>query len=278
MAEQVISSSSRPAGRRPRAARQDRILVELRAEPSLRTSELALMLGVSHETIRRDLIDLDRRGLLRRTYGGAERPLRFEAPLSERLSMHVEARSAIGEQAAGMLVQGQVVMLSNGSTCWHAAKAIAARGLQITAITNDHAIAEALCNSVAAQIIMLGGRLHPVERYAWGPQAIEELTRYRANWAIIGTSGIDALGVHDIDDHAAGICRRMIRQAERVAILADRSKFDQPALACTARWSEVDLLITDFPPQGALATTLSACGVDVIQSCGLSASLTDPVP
>lgn len=266
MTDQILSPSSPPTGRRPRAARQDRILIKLRAQPSLRASELALMLDVSHETIRRDLIDLDRRGLLRRTYGGAERPLRFEAPLAERRSMHVEARSAIGEQAAGLLAPGQVVMLSSGSTCWHAARAIAAQGQQITAITNDHAVAEALCDSMVVQIITLGGRLHPVERYAWGPQAIEELIRYRANWAILGASGIDALGVHDIDDHTAGICRQMIRQAERVAVLADRSKFDQPALACIARWSEVDLLITDTPPEGALAATLSTCGVDVIPS------------
>lgn len=68
--------------KRPRAARQDRIMTELRALPSLRASQLAQMLGVSHETIRRDLIDLDQRGLLRRTYGGAERPLRVEAPIS----------------------------------------------------------------------------------------------------------------------------------------------------------------------------------------------------
>ncbi|KAA8606156.1 DeoR family transcriptional regulator, partial [Salipiger aestuarii] len=90
--------STRP--RRPRADRQDRILAELRAQPSLRASQLARMLGVSHETIRRDLIDLDRRGLLRRTYGGAERPLRFEAPIAERRTMHVGARERIGARAA----------------------------------------------------------------------------------------------------------------------------------------------------------------------------------
>ncbi|EIE51455.1 DeoR/GlpR family DNA-binding transcription regulator [Salipiger aestuarii] len=256
--------STRP--RRPRADRQDRILAELRAQPSLRASQLARMLGVSHETIRRDLIDLDRRGLLRRTYGGAERPLRFEAPIAERRTMHVGARERIGARAATLLAPGHVVMLGSGATCWHAARQIAAACPQITAITNDHAVAEALCGGASSQIIALGGRLHPGERYVWGPQAIEELTRYRANWAILGASGIDALGAHDIDDHAAGICRRMIRQARRVAILADHSKFDQPALARIADWADVDLLITDTAPEGPLALTLAASRVGVIQS------------
>ena len=88
--------------RRPRAVRQDCILTELRAQPSMRASELAQKLDVSHETIRRDIIDLDRRGLLRRTYGGAERPLRFEAPLAERRTMNVDARRRIGAEAAAM--------------------------------------------------------------------------------------------------------------------------------------------------------------------------------
>jgi DeoR/GlpR family transcriptional regulator of sugar metabolism len=261
MADHITSSQ-----RLSRAARQDRILTELRAQPSMRASELAQMLDVSHETIRRDLIDLDRRGLLRRTYGGAERPLRFEAPLAERRSMNVEARAAIGAEAAAQITPGQVVMIGNGSTCWHVARAISASGQQVTAITNDHSVAGALCDNPAAQIITLGGRLHPTERYAWGPQAIEELARYRANWAILGASGIDTLGVHDIDDHAAGICRRMIRQARHVAVLADRSKFDLPALARIAGWPEIDLLITDTPPEGPLAATLAAQGVRILCS------------
>ncbi|MBU2959977.1 DeoR/GlpR family DNA-binding transcription regulator [Citreicella sp. C3M06] len=262
MADQILSSP-----RRPRAARQDRILTKLRAQPALRASELAQILDVSHETIRRDLIDLDRRGLLRRTYGGAERPLRFEAPLAERRSMHVQARARIGSDAAAQITPGQVVMIGSGATCWHAARALAASGRQLTAITNDHPVAEALCDNPSAQIITLGGRLNPSERYASGPQAIEELTRYRANWAILGASGVDSLGVHDIDDLAAGICRHMIRQAQRVAIVADRSKFDRPALARIAGWSEVDLLVTDAAPDGALATTLAAHGVDVLHPC-----------
>ena len=80
MAEQTTTHAP---PRLRRACRQDRILAELHAQPALRASELSQMLEVSHETIRRDLIDLDRRGLLRRTYGGAQRSLRFEAPVGE---------------------------------------------------------------------------------------------------------------------------------------------------------------------------------------------------
>ncbi|WP_188792044.1 DeoR/GlpR family DNA-binding transcription regulator [Salipiger pallidus] len=261
MAEPNISSQ-----RRHRAARQDCILTELRAQPSMRASELAQKLDVSHETIRRDIIDLDRRGLLRRTYGGAERPLRIEAPLAERRTMHVNTRHRIGAEAAALVGPGEVVMIGSESTCWHMVRSLAAGAQQVTAITNYHSVAEALCDNPGAQIITLGGRLHPTERYAWGPQAIEELTRYRANWAMFGASGIDGSGVYDIDDHAAGICRRMFRQAGRVAVLADSSKFGMPALARIASWPEIDLLVVDTPPQGAIAATLSAQGVRILST------------
>ncbi|APX24378.1 MAG: DeoR/GlpR transcriptional regulator [Rhodobacteraceae bacterium] len=264
MAEQTTTHAP---PRLRRACRQDRILAELHAQPALRASELSQMLEVSHETIRRDLIDLDRRGLLRRTYGGAQRSLRFEAPVGERRFMHVDARERIGAEAAALARPGQVVMIGSGSTCWHAARRIATDCRAVTAITNDHAVAEALCGNDTIQIIMLGGRLHPGERYAWGPQAVEELTRYRADWAILGTSGIDGLGAHDIDDHAAGVLRRMIRQSRRVAILADRSKFGQAALARIAGWSEVDTVICDAPPDGPLAATLAGHGVDIRLPC-----------
>lgn len=259
-----MADHSPTIARRPRAARQDRILWQLRAQPSLRASELAQRLDVSHETIRRDLIDLDRRGLLRRTYGGAERPLRAEAPVTERRHMHVAARAAIAAEIAAHIAPGDVVMLGSGSTAWHAARAIAASARQLTAITNDHAVAEALCKGPQIQIVTLGGRLHPTERYAWGPQTIEELTRYRANWAILGASGVDGSGAYDIDVHAAGICRRMIGQARRVAILADRSKFDRPALALIATWAGVDILVTDSAPRGALGAGLAAGGARVV--------------
>ncbi|EAU46821.1 DeoR/GlpR family DNA-binding transcription regulator [Salipiger bermudensis] len=261
---EMLEKPPPPTLRRARVHRQDRILTELQAQPMLRASELAQMLDVSHETIRRDLIDLDRRGLLRRTYGGAERPLRFEAPVAERQIMNVEARDRIAAEAAAMIAPKQVVMIGSGSTVWHAARHIASGCQHVTAITNDHHVAAALCDGPTLQIISLGGRLHATERYTWGPQAIEELSRYRANWAIIGASGLDVLGVHDIDDHAAGIYRRMVRQSVRVAIVADSTKFDVPALARIANWSEIDLLITDAAPKGPLAAALAANDVDVV--------------
>ena len=79
--------------------RQARIVAELRAAPSLRVNELALLLSVSTETVRRDLAELDERGLVNRTYGGAMRPVSFEPALAEREMLMVAEREAIAAAA-----------------------------------------------------------------------------------------------------------------------------------------------------------------------------------
>ena len=100
--------------------------------------------------------------------------------------------------------------------------------------------------------------LHPAERYIYGAQTLVELGSYRANWAIIGASGIDAAGAHDIDDQAAGAHRAMIRQPDQTALLVDHSKCGSPALARIAPWAEIDVLISDAEPPAAIATALAA--------------------
>ena len=136
--------------------RQGRILAALNETPALRASVLSLILGVSHETIRR--------GLLHRTHGSAARPFRHKAPLAERQKMHVAARDRIAAPMASRIARNEVVMIGSGATAWHTARHIAATCSAITAITNDHTLAAALCENSAIQVICLGGRLHPAER------------------------------------------------------------------------------------------------------------------
>lgn len=250
--------------RSSKAGRQDLILKELRLVPALRASELAQRLGVSHETIRRDLMDLDRRGLLNRTYGGAARPFSFEAPVNARRHMHVEDRERIAARMASLIAAKEVVMMGSGATVWHAARAIAAERQDVTVITNDHAVAAAVGANPSHRVICLGGRLQPEEGFVYGTQALEAIAGYQANWAIIGASGIDADGAYDIDDQAASVYQAMVLRSARVALLADRSKFESPALARLATWSQIDLLITDARPRGAIAHGLDEANVSVV--------------
>ena len=88
-------NAHRSTSRSNKSDRQARIVAELRATPSLRVNELAGLLNVSTETVRRDLADLDERGLINRTYGGAMRPISFEPALAERERLMVERARAV---------------------------------------------------------------------------------------------------------------------------------------------------------------------------------------
>ena len=107
--------------------RQARILGELRASPAIRISALAGELGVSTETIRRDLDELNQQGMLSRTYGGAAaRPFGAEPTLSERYKEYVEERERVGALAARAIKPGQVLMIDAGSTTLHFARRLSA--------------------------------------------------------------------------------------------------------------------------------------------------------
>ena len=97
--------------------RQARIVAELRAAPTLRVNELAGLLDVSTETVRRDLAELDERGLINRTYGGAMRPIAFEPALAERESLMVAERERIAA-AAVELVEPNDIKSARYATKW----------------------------------------------------------------------------------------------------------------------------------------------------------------
>ena len=116
-----------------RSERFERIIDELRGSTTVRISQLADDFGVSTETVRRDIDELSRRGLVDRTYGGAAgRPMAREPAVNERYQSLVEERSRIGAFAAQLVEPGDVLMIDSGSTTTHFAQRLAAVGKNLT--------------------------------------------------------------------------------------------------------------------------------------------------
>ena len=123
----MIGYFARYLGER-RANPQDDIMTELALSPSVRTSELAMQLGVSAETVRRDIEELTRRGLVSRTYGGATGlQLGLQPGFQDRDATAVQERDAIARMAVQMVKPGDVLMIDSGSTTAHFARALASR-------------------------------------------------------------------------------------------------------------------------------------------------------
>jgi len=230
----------------------------------LRASELAAVLGVSGETIRRDLMELQEQKLINRTYGGASRPFALEPTLIDRKAIMIVEREAIAAAVADLILPNEVLMLAAGATTFHVARRLAARAHDITVITHDFAIAAALAVNSSIRVLCCPGRYHPTEGYVFGTQTIASINGYEANRAIVGATGISARGINDADDEAGAIYGAMVKRAAEAIIVADHTKFDQRALTVFAHWTDIDRLVTDRQPEGALAAALREAGTETI--------------
>ena len=247
-----------------KGVRQQRILAQLAAAPTLRASELAAALGVSGETIRRDLLELQEQGLINRTYGGASRPFALEASRSDRRQVMVAEREAIAAAVSAMILPKEVLMLGGGATTYHVARFLAARNRDITVITHDFASATALGTNPTIRVLFCAGRLHAGESYLLGSQTIASINGYEANRAIVGATGLGARGIYDADEEASAVYAAMIQRAAEAIVVADHSKFNQLAVAICSRWDAIDRLVTDKQPLGALAGGLKEAGTEIV--------------
>ncbi len=242
--------------------RQARILGELRASPAIRISELADDFGVSTETIRRDLDELSRQGMLSRTYGGAAaRPFGVEPTLSERYKEHVAEREQVGVAAARAVKPGQVLMIDSGSTNMHFARRLSAELRDLTAITNSCGIAAVLAANPTVRVVLCPGRYDPREGSVFGSDSESFLRRFNANLAVIGCSGLTAEGPNDVNPAAAGVKRAMLARAESNMLLLDHSKFGVLTLENVCGLEAIRMIVADRAPTGELARALRRAGV-----------------
>lgn len=250
--------------RHGKTGRQRQIVADLCLYPAMRVNELADRLGVSTETIRRDLTELDRRGLISRTYGGAMRPVPFEPGVAEREGLMVAERQRIAEAAAARVEPNDILMIGGGATTLHFARRIAAMELFLTVITHAFSIAMALAENPLVRVLILPGQYDGREGLIHGAETVEALQRFRANKAFLGASGLTAEGPNDAAMGPGQVFGAMMRRATATFVLADRSKFDRPSLTVYGPWSGSATLISDIAPDGELADALADAGTTVV--------------
>ncbi|HRX36802.1 MAG TPA: DeoR/GlpR family DNA-binding transcription regulator [Aestuariivirga sp.] len=253
-----------PETRLNKSDRHSRIVAELRAAPSLRVNELASLLNVSTETIRRDLAELDERGLINRTYGGAMRPVAFEPALAEREKLMVEERERIAAAAVGLVEPNDILMIGGGATTTIFARRLAAERDHLTVITHAFSIAIALASNPFHKVLMLPGQYDSREGLIHGPDTIDALQKYRAGKAFLGASGLTAEGPNDAGVGPGLIYGAMMRRSAQTVILADHSKFERPSLSVYGPWSDGISLVTDAQPDGELGQSLRNSGAHII--------------
>lgn len=245
--------------------RQRAIVDLVRDEDVTRVTDLAGRLGVSDETIRRNVKGLVEGGLLMRSHGSvALTEPATEPPFMRRMRVNASAKRALASAVAGLVQDGQTVMIDTGSTTAFVAEALAARK-RLTVVTNSLEIARHLLGSGERRIYMAGGEMRADLAATVGPEAEGFIRRFRADLAILSIGGIDArAGFTDFDLEEARIARAMIESCERTIVAADDSKFGRRAPVSVCKPSEIGTVVTEAVPASDLNDWLSSQGVAVL--------------
>jgi DeoR family transcriptional regulator, fructose operon transcriptional repressor len=225
--------------------------------------ELARVLAVSESTIRRDLESLDLAGAIKRTHGGAvyTGEVRSMPPFDERTATAAAEKRAIGVAAAGLLEDGDTVLLDGGTTTLEVARALIGRRLQV--VTNSLPIAQLLASSQQTDLILLGGYVYPRTGVALGPLAIATMQTIRVRTAILGAGGIVAEGIYNSNSLLVETERQMMACGQDVMIVADHSKIGRLALARLCGLDEVDQVVVDSLLSADQRAILDEAGVAV---------------
>ncbi len=221
---------------------------KLKSFPAIRVSELASDIGVSTETIRRDLAELEEEGSIHRTYGGASRPMDPEPGVSERDHLFSRQREAIAQHVVTEVKDGEVLIIGSGATTIHVAVRLAAEKKKLTIFTDSPLIASELAQNPTFKVHLLPGLFNEIEKCVYGPETINYLSRIYANHVILGASGLTGDGVSNFDPEIAETYRAMTHRATNCIVAADHSKIDKSAVSIYAEWNEVSELVTDVEP------------------------------
>ncbi len=227
------------------AGRQLRIRGLLEAQEFIDLGTLCRELDASESSVRRDLIALENEGLLKRVYGGA---MAVEAPGHDldfdwQSARMAEEKKRIGAVAAGLIEDGQTVILDGGSTVACVARSLKNHSLQV--ITNSLPIAEVLHQSREIEVTLTGGYLYPRLRLMVGPLCEQMLSGIAADVLVMGIGGVSEAGFSNSNTLVVSHERKMIEVARKVVVVADRTKFARASMIHLAPLDVADVVVTD---------------------------------
>jgi DeoR/GlpR family transcriptional regulator of sugar metabolism len=208
--------------------------------------QLCRHFGASKSSIRRDLLELELKGIVRRVHGGAiSLKLRDESVDYGRLSgSSQDEKFRIGKLAASLVTDGQTIILGGGSTTVEVAKNLTSRP-PIQVITNSIPVVQVFWDSKQVEVTLTGGYFYPRLGVQLGPICERMLNSVSADMLIMGIRGISAVGISDHNTLIVESLRAMIKAARKVVLVADHSKFGIDGMVHVASLDDVDQIVSD---------------------------------
>jgi DeoR/GlpR family transcriptional regulator of sugar metabolism len=246
--------------------RKNKILERLASKGKVLSSDLTVRLGVSEDTIRRDLKDLSEAGLLKRVHGGALPVGQVPFQYDKREKIAVGEKLAIAKSAAAYVKSGQIVFIDGGTTTAQVPRFLSS-DLKATFITYSLPTALRLAEVGSLEVILLGGRIQKELLLAMSPSTLGEIATIAADLCLLSVESIHTeygATVSNIED--AAIKRAMIDRAAETIALAGAEKLGTVSPFQVAALKDFSLLITDQSAPAALVKDLRSLGLTIIKA------------
>ncbi len=227
--------------------RRSQIVSLLRDKRRASVAELSQVFRIGEATIRRDLSDLEERGLVQRTHGGVliMESTAVESTVNERATQNRETKERIARFIAHFVHDNETLMIDAGSTTFEIARMLRGkRGLFV--VTNSPAVAEELVAGGSCQVVATGGELREPTRAMVGPVAEHTVHQFRADRVILGMSALKVdEGLFTVNFQEAALKRAMIRSGKEVIVAMDSSKIGKVTYSFVCDFAPIDKLVTD---------------------------------
>jgi DeoR family fructose operon transcriptional repressor len=255
--------------------RQERIAQTVSEAGRVVVADLARLFDVTTETVRRDLAQLETRGVLRRVHGGAvaaANSSRVEESVAARRDRNTAAKQTIAQAAMALVPDSfsGAIAIDAGTTTGFLAEHVArwrpaGAHQSLVVITNSIAVASIVSDNADVEVHLLGGRLRGITSAAVGASTLAQLSHMRPDIAFIGANGVHAeFGLSTPDQEESAVKTALTRGARRAVALVDGSKLGQETLVSFADLADLDTLITDTEPQPDLTGALRDAEVEVL--------------
>jgi len=248
------------------AERRQAILRALERDGKVVAARLVEELGVSEDTVRRDLRELAAQGLVQRVHGGALPPAPQLGSFSRRRGTGADAKAALARAAVGVLARARVVLLDGSTTNLEVARRLPA-GEPRTVLTNSPPIAAVLADHPSAEVVMIGGRLDKSAQVTVGAAAVDFIRSVRADAVVLGVCALhpDA-GLSTDDLEEAYVKRAMIEASADVIALATTDKLRAGSPYLVAPVAELTHVVAEAGAPDELLDPYRSLGVTVTRA------------
>ncbi|MBI5772238.1 MAG: DeoR/GlpR transcriptional regulator [Verrucomicrobia bacterium] len=244
--------------------RQKRIEEHLAKVEFASLDELSELMDASVSTVRRDLDIMAGKGGVARTHGGARlvNPKSDEFTFSARDTHQLAEKEAIGRACAELIEPNQTVIVDAGTTCYHVARHLEAKGPQV--VTNSLPVANLLAGSNKLEVVVSGGVIYPRLGVLVGPLAVEGFSKIRADAAILSCGGITLEGISNSHGLLIEMQRAMLAASRKIIFCIDSTKFGRQSITRLCDLDVIDVIVTDKGAPADLVRALRKKGIEVI--------------